>query len=412
MMMKSAWLGLLSILIVLQVAGQNFRVGAAQETINPDADSLFFAGGKNNRKFIDVADNLYVKAVVISNAQTSIALLTVDCIGLMYPQLLEIREKVAKAVPAFPVQQIIMSSTHTHSGPDVVGIWGEDIMHSGINEIHLNKIVNQAAMALQKAWNNRRSGFARFAIGSFGEDWVKNISEPGLLDRTVTIIQFKDALNKNIATLVNFACHPTILDDVARGASADYVGGFYKLLDSVQGGTNLFLQGAIGGWVQPEDVPKTYEQAMKQGERLGTYVLNRLKKPQNITSSDLIYRRQRVKFPLQNQGFRQLSQAGVIKRVFGDSVDSEIVYAAIGNAALATHPGETSPALSFSTRTMMKNNGPKMVLGLSMDALGYILKPGYFEAGNKIPHSNYLTSMSIGPQTMDIISETLKSLIK
>jgi hypothetical protein len=141
-------------------------------------------------------------------------------------------------------------------------------------------------------------------------------------------------------------------------------------------------------------------------------VLNRLKKPQNITSSDLIYRRQRVKFPLQNQGFRQLSQAGVIKRVFGDSVDSEIVYAAIGNAALATHPGETSPALSFSTRTMMKNNGPKMVLGLSMDALGYILKPGYFEAGNKIPHSNYLTSMSIGPQTMDIISETLKTLIK
>lgn len=105
-MIKTAWLSCLSLFIVLQVAGQNFRVGAAQETINPDADSLFFAGGKNNRKFIDVADNLYVKAVVISNAQTSIALLTVDCIGLMYPQLLEIREKVAKAVPAFPVQQI------------------------------------------------------------------------------------------------------------------------------------------------------------------------------------------------------------------------------------------------------------------------------------------------------------------
>lgn len=98
---------------MLQAAGQNFRVGAAQETINPDSDSLYFAGGKNNRKFIDVADNLYVKAVVISNNETSIALLTVDCIGLMYPQLLEIREKVAKAISAFPVQQIILSSTHT-----------------------------------------------------------------------------------------------------------------------------------------------------------------------------------------------------------------------------------------------------------------------------------------------------------
>ncbi|MFM9021879.1 MAG: hypothetical protein ACKOOA_11185 [Sediminibacterium sp.] len=411
-MKKKVWLGLLAGICLLQAAGQNFRVGAAQETINPDGDSLFFAGGKNNRKFIDVADNLYVKAVVISNNETSIALLTVDCIGLMHPQLQEIRERLGKLIPAFPVQQIILSSTHTHSGPDVVGIWGQDIVHSGLNEAHMNKIVSQATVALQKAWNNRKSGIARYAVGSFGEDWVKNISEPGLLDRTVTILQFKDALNKNIATLVNFACHPTILDDVARGASSDYVGGFYRYLDSAQGGTNLFLQGAIGGWVQPEDVPKTYEQAMRIGDRLGTYVLKRLQQPQTLNNSQIVYRRQKVKFPLQNPGFRQLSQMGVIKRVFGDSVDSEIAYASIGNLALATHPGETSPALSYTTRAMMKNNGPKMVLGLSMDALGYILKPGYFEEGNKIPHSNYLTSMSIGPQTMDIITETLKSLIK
>ena len=94
-MKKKVLLGFLAGICMLQAAGQNFRVGTAQETINPDADSLFFAGGKNNRKFIDVADNLYVKAVVISNAQTSIAILTVDCIGLMYPQLLDIRERVA-----------------------------------------------------------------------------------------------------------------------------------------------------------------------------------------------------------------------------------------------------------------------------------------------------------------------------
>lgn len=411
-MKKTIGLALLGGIFLLPAAAQNFRVGAAQETINPEGDSLFFAGGKNNRKFIDVADNLYAKAVVISNSSTSVAFLTVDCIGLMYPQLLQIREQVAKAIPSFPVNQIILSSTHTHSGPDVVGIWGENLMHCGINEAHLNKIVSQSALAIQKAWNNRRSGIARYAVGSFGEDWVKNISEPGLLDRTVTILQFKDALNKNIATLVNFACHPTILDDVAKGASADYVGGFYRYLDSTQGGTNLFLQGAIGGWVQPEDVPKTYEQAMRIGERLGQYVFNRLKQPQTLNNSQLIFRSQPLKFPLQNAGFRQLSQIGVIKRVFSDSVDSEIAYLAIGNGAMATHPGETSPALSFSTRALMKNNGPKMVLGLSMDALGYILKPGYFEAGNKIPHSNYLTGMSIGPQTMQIITETLRTLIK
>lgn len=398
--------------IFIETKAQTFRVGAAQENINPDGDSLYFAGGKQNRPFIGVADNLYVKAVIISNQQTSIGILSFDCIGLMYPQLQEIREKVAKAIPGFPAQQIIMSSTHTHSGPDVVGIWGKDLMHSGINEAHMKKIVNQAVVALQKAWNSRRSGIGRYAVGSYGEDWVKNISEPGLLDRTLTILQFKDALNKNIVTLVNFACHPTILDDVAAGASADYVGGYYRYADSAQGGIHMFLQGAIGGWVQPEDVPKSYAQAMKTGEKLGAYVIGRLKQPQTLSNSQLVFRRQTVKFPLQNPGFRQLSQAGVIKRVFSDSVDSEIAFAAIGNAAMATHPGETSPALSLFTRGIMKNSGPKMILGLSQDALGYILKPTFFEPGNTIPHSAYLTSMSVGPQTMGIIKETLQTLIK
>jgi hypothetical protein len=142
-MKKSLLFILFSSALMFQTNAQTFRVGAAQENINPDSDSLYFAGGKNNRKFIEVADNLYVKAVVISNNQTSIGILTFDCIGLMYPQLQEIREKVAKAIPGFPSQQIILSSTHTHSGPDVVGLWGKDLMHSGVNEAHMKKIVNQ-----------------------------------------------------------------------------------------------------------------------------------------------------------------------------------------------------------------------------------------------------------------------------
>jgi hypothetical protein len=60
----------------------------------------------------------------------------------------------------------------------------------------------------------------------------------------------------------------------------------------------------------------------------------------------------------------------------------------------------------------MNNKGPKFVLGLSQDALGYIIKPSFFESSNHIPHSKYLTGMSIGPETMDIIYSTLNALVK
>ena len=50
------------------IFAQVFWAGAAKRTINPESDSLYLAGGKPNRPFIDVHDNLYVKAVTIALA--------------------------------------------------------------------------------------------------------------------------------------------------------------------------------------------------------------------------------------------------------------------------------------------------------------------------------------------------------
>ncbi|MEY4629778.1 MAG: hypothetical protein RLZZ595_2104, partial [Bacteroidota bacterium] len=385
--------------------------GAAQRSINPDKDSLYLAGGKPNRPFIDVHDSLYAKAVYISNGKDEVILLTFDCIGLLYPQLIEIRQQLKSKVPAINSDHIVMTSTHTHAGPDVVGIWGKDFAHSGVNEQHLQKIVNQAVQAIQEAYGSKKQVGLNYATGEFGQDWVKNISEPTEIDRSLSVLQLKDKAGKNVATLTNFACHPTIMDDATTSASADYLWGYYKFLDKAQGGVNLFLQGAIGGWIQPEDVPSSFENADRYGTSLGKYVLQLVNKSSKNISNEISFHSKTVEFPVENQTFKMLSKAGVIKREFGTNVTSEIAYFTIGDCSFATHPGETVPALGLASKQLMKNKGAKFVMGLSQDALGYILKPSFFNPENKIPHSDYLTGMSIGPQTMDIILQTLKNLV-
>jgi hypothetical protein len=114
---------------------------------------------------------------------------------------------------------------------------------------------------------------------------------------------------------------------------------------------------------------------------------------------------------MKNPIFSMLSKDGVIKRNFGDNVTSEIITLRIGDAQFASHPGETVPAMSIATKKLMEAKGPKFIMGLSQDALGYILKPSFFIKENNIPHSEYLTGMSIGPDTMKIIMETLKELL-
>jgi len=394
----------------LTVSAQDFLAGAAIRTINPEKDSLYIAGGKANRPFIDVHDNLYVKAMVVSNRTNNITMLTFDCIGLLYPQLQAIRSRIKSELPLINPEHIVMSSTHTHSGPDVVGIWGKDLAHSGVNDKHMQLIVDRAVEAIKEATQARKPVNISFGSGSFGEDWVKNISEPGELDRSVSIIQLTDLNGKSIAMLTNFACHPTIMDDASTAASSDYVWGYYKYLDSAQGGVNMFLQGAIGGWIQPEGVPHTYEQANYYGTSLGKYVFG-LTKNKNA-SKNINFNAVKVDFPLSNPSFQMLSKAGIIKRDFGKTVSSEIAYFNIGDASFATHPGETCPALGLATKELMNNKGPKFVLGLSQDALGYIIKPSFFDLSKNIPHSEYLTGMSIGPATMGIILSNLKTLIK
>lgn len=409
-MFRHIYILTLSMICFKNLEAQTFIAGASQKNINPDTDSLYLAGGKPNRPFIDIHDSLFVKAVYINDNKNDITLLTFDCIGLLYPQLLEIREELKKKVPQINAEHIVMTSTHTHAGPDVVGIWGKDFMHTGVNQKHMKKIVSQAVAAIHEAYLKREQAKLVYATGEFGKDWVKNISEPDEIDRSVSVLKLQNQKNKNIATLTNFACHPTIMDDATTAASADYLWGFYTYLDKQNGGVNLFLQGAIGGWIQPEDVPSSFDNAERYGTSLAKYVLEILKNAQSNSSPSIAFVSKQVNFPVVNQNFKLLSKAGVIDRDFGETVASEIAFFSIGDCSFATHPGETVPAMGFASKKMMKNKGAKFVMGLSQDALGYILKPSFFDPKNNIPHSEYLTGMSIGPETMQIILKTLREL--
>ncbi len=386
-----------------------FEVGFAQEVITP-VDTAFIAGHSHNRIFDGVNDDIYVKAAVISNSQEKLVFLSFDCIGLLHPQLLEIRALVKEEQPDFPIQNIMMTSTHTHSGPDVVGLWGKDLLHSGVDSKYMNTLIRKASNAIISADRKAKSCKAEYAISDHGNEWVYNISEPEELDRSLTVLRFLNE-KSNVLTLTNFACHPTFLDAVNDKVSSDYVGGYYKKMNESQGGGNMFIQGSIGGWVQPEHEEKTPTQAFFRGEELADKVLEILDNSTPVIGNEINVKTSIFPMPLENTGFLMLSKAGVISRDFTDSVSTEVAYFEIGNASFATHPGETVPQLSLRTKELMRNDGPKFIVGLGMDALGYILKPYFFDEEKEIPHSKYLCSVSVGPETQEHIYNELSKLI-
>jgi len=380
--------------------------GAASAPVNPPVGS-YIAGDRQDRQFTGIHDSLFVKAVVVADGREKVAILTVDCIGLLKPEIDRIRS-IVSASGIIAADRIILSSTHSHSGPDVVGIWGKDYTASGVDTAYISFLVRTAAEQLVKADRARVPVTIRSASGQFNQDWFQNISDTEL-DRTVSVLQFRDADGKSVATLTNFACHPTFMDASFSVVSADYPGFFYKDMDRRYGGVNLFLQGAIGGWVQPENGKPGLEGAAEAGKGLAAFVSAITDTATTDTSgAGIRFKSASIRLPVDNQGWRMLSDAGVIRRTFSDSVDTDLAIFTIGRSSFATHPGETTPWLGLRTRELLPP-GTKFVMGLTQDALGYILKPEFF-TDTTHRHSGYLTSMSLGANTTPIINEELKKL--
>lgn len=70
---------------------------------------------------------------------------------------------------------------------------------------------------------------------------------------------------------------------------------------------------------------------------------------------------------VENEGWKQLSAMGTIKRSISDSVSTEISSFRIGNAQFITHRGELAPIYSLESKKLM-GKGPKFILGLGNDA--------------------------------------------
>jgi len=240
--------------------------------------------------------------------------------------------------------------------------------------------------------------------------WVENLSEPKLLDRHLTALQFTDLTGTTIATLTNYACHPTVLDGENTSTSADYVHGFVTTMSSALTGEHLFLQGAIGGWVQPLQGDRSHELAISLGQQLAKGVLDLLENAEHVPAEPIRFASTTLDVPLANWGMRLLAFIGVMQRdITAGAMQVAVARFNLGSVAFVTHPGETSPAYSLQSRKILGGKHA-VVMGLTQDAMGYILKPDYFTNTEAYPHADYLTSVSAGPEAGPLLMETIQAL--
>ncbi len=395
-----------------------FLAGSASRTITP-AGAVWLAGFSNNRRSTGVHDDLKVAALVLSDGQQEIVFLSVDSLGLMAPLVDAIRE-AAGIEPG----HLILGSSHTHSGPDSVGLWGPDEYHSGVDPAYLEQAQAQAAACIVEARSELRAARIRLASAdtedlALSHNSRASAQHPDPTDFEMSLMRVQTPAGQAIATVVNWACHAEVLTEENTLVTADYVHYLRAKLEAQGAGNVLFLNGAIGGMVTPTTEERTFAAAQTMGERLASRALSALQGTQVIAEPALSAQAQTMQLPLGNPIFYEALQRGLISRTtiempntdprynpYGLGMETTVTVASVAPAQFAVFPGEAFPAIGLRVKSEMTGL-VRFFVGLGNDELGYVMDDNEYGVW---PHE-YESSMSVGPATGMLLEAALVDLL-
>ena len=264
------------------------RAAAAEYRITPDLGELYTDSNENNRwdedepfddangngvfdalwmandirrPALSIHDPLYVSAVVFEQGGIRIGMLSIDSFGHGYHELERIR-----AHPYYSglgLDLLIMGSSHTHEGPDTVGLYGPSRSESGVLDPYMEYIRNQALDALISAVASLEPAVLESNIMHTGlETYQIDQRDPVILDDRLAAIRFRSQRDDRVlATVINWASHP---EQVINGTaiSADYVGAWRDEQKKLHDRTiSLFFQGPLGGQVGSNNITFSHEGA-------------------------------------------------------------------------------------------------------------------------------------------------------
>jgi hypothetical protein len=422
-------------------------------------DPIWIAGFDNKRAANGIHDRLWARTMVVDDGRSRIALTSIDAIGFMHDDVVDCRKLIKQESG---ITYSIISSTHTHEAPDLLGLWGESYLRSGVNEDYLHYVKKQVAASVDQAASNLEGAFLKFGINEsdalavVGDSRDPQVFDPGV--RVVQAISVEDSTT--LGTLVGWADHPETLWSDNLLISSDFPhflrqgieNGIFSgdsMVHEGLGGVCVYFNGAIGGLMTTKPsfavtdvftgkqyLKPDFEKTRFQGEFLAHLALAALDSSEHYEQeSSISIRAKTVNLAFQNPLFRIGALMGVLDRGMNGwmQVRSEMAAFSIGPAHFITVPGEIYPEIvnggvekpvgqDFDIdpqeipplRDFMQGEY-KFVFGMANDMIGYIIPKSQWDVNPPFTyHSHdapYGEVNSLGPDTAPLIHQEVINLL-
>ncbi len=230
-----------------------FKAGAAVVDISPTSFPVIVNGNFLEALAKSKIDDLRARALVLDDGKNQIALVVVDSC-MMPSDFLDEVKKMAQEATGIPANKIMISATHTHTAPSVMGILGARA-DEGYKSFLGPQIVRVISLAKKnmvpakvgyKAFSDDEHTFCRrwiyrpdkMLIDPFGDKSVRANMHPGHknpnaigpsgpVDTAITLLALQTVEGFPLAVFANYSMHYY----GSAPVSADYYGHFCDSLD-------------------------------------------------------------------------------------------------------------------------------------------------------------------------------------
>jgi hypothetical protein len=407
-----------------------FEVGAYRANVTPSNLTDFYLGGYGVgpvHEAKSVLRPIYFRVIAIrgrGGQQVVIGALDSQGYSIAYqngPYGFRNVEDYIQTHLRIPADHIILQATHTHNGPDEIGIWG-GVPNSYFAfvtrrmESAIEQAVEREVPAHLKVGTANMAGFSR-TFGSSTSNSTTGDTADYPIDNTMRVLQaVRPRSHRVIATLVNYSTHPTVYGPLDRvspdwpGATATYLEGDERDTQSgarygYRGSTAIVTVGAVGhSWpaaVPAGDVdrrvdpssPKTDAnfpadmfgnavarkaiRAVSRGH--GFYLLSSrvggTESVVHVVNTNPVLLVAGTEPPNNTPlGGYKIDRAMTPPWADGDIFNSRVTTLRVGSIPMFGVPGEPYPSVKFTLDKQVK--APvKFIFGLAQDQLGYVEEP-------------------------------------
>jgi len=180
------------------------KVGFGETVITP-RENLQMGGFARSQVATGVHDDLHARSIVVEGGDGTVVVMTaLSLVGIGRPYIERIRKAVNEET-GIPEENILISCTHTHSGPRV----------SKAGEEYQRFLVERAVESVVRAWNNRfpaRIGAGAAKVMELGRNRRRLLYGGLHPDPEVGILKIEDSSGRLRGVLFNYGCHPSALD--------------------------------------------------------------------------------------------------------------------------------------------------------------------------------------------------------